>query len=166
MSAFFPFGLPMDQPWRNVAQNRFRGGKSQERKKLSRKDLRDAYRAFNRASMEAARHQRLMEAADELLARIAARNREALVREYTDSLQDDSAFCRVLSGYTGHTPHGWSCACGCDGRMRKLLKNPGWDILSEVIRRIRWRKFSPKGKLSSGVVSDAVCRIIDAENGR
>jgi hypothetical protein len=115
--------------------------------------------------MEEIRYQRLMKAADELLARIDERNRETLVREYTDALQDDSAFCRVLSCYTGHTPHGWACACGCDGRMRRLLKDPGWEILSEVIRRVRWRKFSPKGKLSSGV-ADAMCRIIDAENGR
>ena len=136
---------------------------------MTREEIRNAYREFNRASREAWRLQKHLKAADELIARFRERNREALVREYTDSLQNDSAFLRVLAVYTGHTPHGWSCACGCDGRMRRLLKTPGWNILEEVIRRIRWRKFAPKGKLSSGEIdaaTDAVCRIIDAENGR
>ena len=107
-----------------------------------------------------------MREADDLIARMQDRRRETLVREYTDTLQDDPAFCRVLSVYTGHTPHGWSCACGCDGRMRSLLRNPGWDILKEVIRRIRWRKFASKGTLSSGIdaAAEMVCRIIDEEN--
>lgn len=135
---------------------------------MTRKEIRDAYRAFNRASRDAFQLKRRLREADELIARMREREREATVREYTDSLQNDPAFCRVLSCYTGHTPHGWSCACGCDGRMRGLLRNPGWDILKEVIRRIRWRKFAPHGSLSSGTidaVADAVCKAIDAENG-
>lgn len=133
---------------------------------MTRKEIRQAYRAFNRASREAWLLQRRMREADDLIARMQDRRRETLVREYTDTLQDDPAFCRVLSVYTGHTPHGWSCACGCDGRMRSLLRNPGWDILKEVIRRIRWRKFASKGTLSSGIdaAAEMVCRIIDEEN--
>lgn len=136
---------------------------------MTKREIREAYRAFNRASHEAYRLQRCMREADKLIAHLEVQRRETLVRELTDSLQDDAAFCRVLRGYTGNSPRGWACACGCDGRMRRLLNDPGWDILAEVIRRIKWRKYAPKGKLSSRDIDTAVsmvCKAIDAENGK
>lgn len=62
---------------------------------------------------------------------------EAETRRLVESLPSDRAFMRALNRFWGHTPRGWEAACGCDGRMKALLKTPGWDILREVIRRIR-----------------------------
>ena len=111
---------------------------------------REAYRQFNRAAREAWKLQRNLREADILIERIKAKQRESLILEYTNSLQNDTAFNRVLDAYTGHSPHGWEVACGCDGRMKRLLKDPGWGILKEVIRRVRWHKFAPKGELHAG----------------
>ena len=130
---------------------------------MTKDEIRAAYRAFNKASRDAFRLQRHMREADALIASLQARRRETIVRELTDKMQDDPAFCRVLRAFTGHTAHGWACACGQDGRMKSLLRDPGWDLLREVIRRIRWRLTSPRGRHNSGV--DDICRMIDAENG-
>ena len=114
-------------------------------------NLRDAYRAYNRQRQAEERYRRELRRigaqidalAESLEADIAAqriRHETELVAEYTESLADDVAFNRVLARDTGHTPYGWEVACGCDGRMRALLRNPGWRVLSEVIDIVRRRK--------------------------
>lgn len=114
-------------------------------------NLREAYRAYNRQRQAEERYRRELRKigaridslAESIEADIIAqriRHETALISEYTKSMMDDVAFNRVLSRYTGHTPYGWEVACGCDGRMRALLKNPGWRVLSEVIERVRLRK--------------------------
>lgn len=115
---------------------------------------RDAYRAFHRRDrlmrrwkMELRRIRLEVESLELDLAEAVVRDRaataaadEATTRRLVDALFNDEAFNRVLRAFTGHTPHGWEVACGCDGRMRKLLKDPGWGILREVIRRVRAAK--------------------------
>jgi hypothetical protein len=55
-------------------------------------------------------------------------------------LLDDKAFTRVLKAFTGNSARGWEVACGCDGRMLRLLKDPGWPVLKEVIHLVRVAK--------------------------
>ena len=69
-----------------------------------------------------------------------AERREAETRRLVDTMFDDKAFNRVLSRYWGHTPQGWEAACGPDGRMKRLLRDPGWPVLQEAIHRIRVAK--------------------------
>ena len=118
---------------------------------MKKTNMRDAYRTFNREQLAIARWRREMARigarVDELqleLEQAVARQRvaheEQLVREYTESLFRDVAFNRVLARFTGHTPHGWEMACGCDGRMKALLRNPCWGVLKEVIYRTRIAK--------------------------
>lgn len=73
-------------------------------------------------------------------ARQDAEEREAETRELVERMFHDKAFNRVLQAFTGRTPHGWEVACGCDGRMLRLLQEPGWPVLEEAIRRIRIAK--------------------------
>ena len=115
------------------------------------RNLKDAYREYNRQQQAKTRYlrelrrisARIDDLQESMLADIAAqrlRHEEKLVEEYTKSLMNDVAFNRVLSHYTGRTAYGWEIACGCDGRMKSLLRNPGWRVLSEVIDRIKARK--------------------------
>lgn len=67
-----------------------------------------------------------------------AKERENRVAELAARLDGDPAFMRTLRAFTGHTPRGWLAACGCDGRMRRLLRDEGWDVLREVIHRVRY----------------------------
>ena len=69
-----------------------------------------------------------------------AEARENRVAALVASLGKDAAFLRTLRAFTGHTPRGWLTACGCDGRMRKLLRDEGWDVLKEVIHRVRYAR--------------------------
>ena len=107
---------------------------------MTKKEIREAYREFNRA----ARLRSSLNAADRLIAKIQADHRERTVRELTDRLQNDKAFLRAIRGFDGHTAYGWKCVCRNDGRMLKLLTSPGWEILKEVIRRVRWRRYASK----------------------
>jgi hypothetical protein len=103
---------------------------------VTRQEIRDAYRAFNRA----ARLQRDLDAADRLIVKLERDRLTDLATRY----QNDRAFVKVVKNFTGHTPYGWMCACGNDGRMKSLVKQLGWDVLKEVIRRVRWRLFAAK----------------------
>ena len=107
---------------------------------MTKKEIRAAYREFNRA----ARLRSNLDAADRLIAKLEADNRERTVRELTDRLQDDEAFLKAVRSFDGHTEYGWRCVCQRDGRMLRLLQNPGWKILKEVIRRVRWRRYASK----------------------
>lgn len=111
----------------------------------------EAYRAWHREQQRLARRRRDMrriKLAIEFLelgiqAALAQQHVEEharLVAEWTPRLATDRAFNKVLGRYWGHTPKGWVAACGCDGRMKKLVRDPGWDVLQEVIRRIRRNK--------------------------
>ena len=97
---------------------------------MKKKTLRDAYRAFHAEQFLLAKQRRAA-------AHREAAITEALVGAFVERLRHDAAFNRVLSRFTGHTPHGWSCACGLDGRMKDLLRTPGWGVLEEVIKRLR-----------------------------
>lgn len=113
--------------------------------------LREAYRRFHaedRARQTFRRELKRIELEVEALsldlaaakARQDAEEREAATRELVERMFQDKAFNRTLRAFTGHTPHGWKVACGCDGRMLRLLQEPGWPVLEEVIRRIRIAK--------------------------
>lgn len=113
--------------------------------------LREAYRRFHaedRARQTFRRELKRIELDIEALgldlaaakARQDAEEREAATRELVERMFHDKAFNRVLQAFTGRTPHGWKVACGCDGRMLRLLREPGWPVLEEAIRRIRIAK--------------------------
>lgn len=72
------------------------------------------------------------------LARQRLEDQERRTRDLTERMLHDKAFARVLRAYTGHTPHGWRMACGCDGRMKDLARD--WPVLEETIRRVRIAK--------------------------
>lgn len=72
------------------------------------------------------------------LARQRQDETERRVSDLTERMLRDKAFARVLRAYTGHTPHGWRMACGCDGRMKALAND--WPVLEETIRRVRIAK--------------------------
>ena len=104
----------------------------------------EAYRAWHREQKVLAQYRRDLARIRrdieglELDMAIAARDAEAkAVNEWTVRLRGDRAFLRALSRYWGHTPRGWAAACGIDGRMRDLLRTPGWEVLRQVIRRVR-----------------------------
>ena len=80
----------------------------------------------------------LIEGLTERIAADAAAAQERHIRDLANRLGRDKAFLRTLKAYTGHTPHGWIVACGCDGRMKGLIRLHGWDTLKEVIRRVRY----------------------------
>lgn len=113
--------------------------------------LQEAYRRFHaedRARRVFQRELRRIELEVEALsldlaaakARQDAEEREAATRELVERMFHDKAFNRTLRAFTGRTPHGWEVACGCDGRMLRLLQEPGWPVLEEAIRRIRIAK--------------------------
>jgi hypothetical protein len=56
---------------------------------------------------------------------------------YVRQCADDKAFLQALKRFTGHTPHGWEMACGCDGRCKALIRQLGWPALWRVIQRVR-----------------------------
>jgi len=118
-------------------------------------EIRKAYREFNRASREAFKLRRHIEEADRLIAKFHERKLVELANRY----QDDAAFLRVIRAFTGHTPYGWRCACGNDGRMKKLVDELGWDVLAEVVRRVRWRRYAPKGAQAAGAPSQVTVEI-------
>lgn len=60
----------------------------------------------------------------------------SLVRQYSQ----DKGFLRALSRFSGHTPYGWTVACGGDGRMIKLMRLLGWPQLNRLITIIRKKK--------------------------
>ena len=101
-----------------------------------------SWRSWDRAQREyQAALRRLGAAVDALTEKVAAHraeDRERRICELAKQLGKDKAFQRVLKAYTGHTPHGWLVACGCDGRMKNLIRLHGWDVLKEVIYRVRW----------------------------
>jgi hypothetical protein len=72
------------------------------------------------------------------LARQRLEDQERRTRDLVERMLHDKAFAKVLKAYTGHTPHGWRVACGCDGRMKKLADD--WPVLNETIRRVRIAK--------------------------
>ena len=72
------------------------------------------------------------------LARQRLEDQERRTKALTERMLHDKAFARVLRAYTGHTPHGWRVACGCDGRMKDLARD--WPVLEETIRRVRIAK--------------------------
>ena len=74
----------------------------------------------------------------EAKARQDIEDRERKIANLVDLLKDDKAFMRVLGRFTGRTPKGWLAACGCDGRMKSLLRQHGWDVLREVVHRVRY----------------------------
>ena len=74
----------------------------------------------------------------ESLARQRLEDQERRTRALTERMLHDKSFARVLRAYTGHTPHGWRMACGCDGRMKDLARD--WPVLEETIRRVRIAK--------------------------
>lgn len=76
--------------------------------------------------------------------------RENRVAELAVHLDKDPAFMRTLRAFTGHTPRGWLAACGCDGRMKALLRTEGWDVLKEVIHRVRYAHMWYKHVRSEG----------------
>lgn len=108
---------------------------------------REAYRRFHAA--DAARQNYLrelrrirldIESIELDMVAAHAKARERRVAELSAKLGEDAAFLRTLRAYTGHTPRGWLVACGCDGRMRRLLRDEGWDVLREVIHRVRYAR--------------------------
>jgi hypothetical protein len=108
-------------------------------------NVREAYRRFN--AEDAARQRYLrelrrirldLEGIELDMAESLRRQKESRVTVLTAQLDGDPAFMRTLGSFTGHTPYGWLAACGCDGRMRRLLRDEGWDVLKEVIHRIRY----------------------------
>lgn len=111
---------------------------------------REAYRLFHaadRARVELTRKLRAagadvrrLEAAVTAAEVTAVVRSEEVITEWVTRLSGDKAFLRVLKVFTGHTPYGWRVACGPDGRMLKLLRTPGWPVLEEVIRRVRWNQ--------------------------
>lgn len=54
-----------------------------------------------------------------------------------DSLMSDAAFVKVLKRYNGHSLYGWECACGQDGRLKKIARSVGWTRFSAVIWEAR-----------------------------
>lgn len=113
--------------------------------------LREAYRRFHaedRARQIFRRELKRIELEVESLsidlaaakARQDAAEREVETRALVEKMFHDKAFNRTLRAFTGHTARGWKVACGCDGRMQRLLDKPGWPVLSEAIRRIRIAK--------------------------
>lgn len=113
--------------------------------------LREAYKRFHaedRARQAFRRELKRIELEVESLsidlaaarARQDAEEREAETRALVERMFQDKAFNRTLRAFTGRTPHGWKVACGCDGRMLRLLQEPGWPVLEEAIRRIRIAK--------------------------
>lgn len=50
----------------------------------------------------------------------------AAVEAELSALMNDPAFLRALKKYNGHTIFGWECACGVDGRLKKIAKSVGW----------------------------------------
>lgn len=108
----------------------------------------EAYRAWHREQRQLAQYKRELrrirldiETIELSMAESIAHQRDAehtrLVGEWLPRLAADRAFNKALARYWGHTPKGWMAACGCDGRMKKLVRDPGWDVLREVIDRIR-----------------------------
>ena len=79
-------------------------------------------------------------AMQDALARQHEEERERKIRDLVERMFADKAFNRTLHRYWGHTPAGWIAAAGCDGRMKALVRDPGWPVLQEAIRRIRVAK--------------------------
>jgi len=65
-------------------------------------------------------------------------DRENTIRNLVELMKNDRGFLAVLKRFTGRTPRGWLVACGCDGRMKALLREHGWDVLREVVHRVRY----------------------------
>lgn len=118
---------------------------------MSKISLREAYRRFHaedRARQTFRRELKRIELEIETLgldlaaakARQDAEERETETCKLVERMFHDKAFNRVLQAFTGHTARGWRVACGCDGRMIRLLDKPGWPVLEEAIRRIRIAK--------------------------
>ena len=109
---------------------------------------REAYRRFHMEDAARQRHLRELRRIRLDIERIEldmaeslkrqAEARENRVAELTAKLDGDPAFMRTLRAFTGHTPKGWLAACGCDGRMKALLRTEGWDVLREVVHRVRY----------------------------
>lgn len=72
------------------------------------------------------------------MARQDIEDRERKIASLVEVLKDDKGFLKVMNKFTGRTPKGWLVACGCDGRMKALLRQHGWDVLREVIHRVRY----------------------------
>ena len=99
-------------------------------------------------------------------ARQDVETRESQTRELVERMFHDKAFNRTLRAFSGHTPQGWRVACGCDGRMKRLLQDPGWPVLEEAIRRIRIAKGMVRGpcRRETWAVPDAT-RALKAKLG-
>lgn len=62
---------------------------------------------------------------------------EALVRQYAK----DKAFLRAIDRFTGHTQYGWETALGSDGRLIKATRRMGWNVMRQIILRVRARRW-------------------------
>jgi hypothetical protein len=125
--------------------------KCQEAETMKRVSEAEAYRAWHKEQYRRAKWERDMRrirldieglelSIRDSLARQHEEEREKKTRDLVEKMFADRAFNKVLAHYWGHTPKGWLAACGCDGRMKSLLRDPGWDVLQEAIRRIRVAK--------------------------
>lgn len=94
---------------------------------------RDAWRAYRKVERARAQYRERLKAIELEVERLQLDMEESLVRQYAE----DKGFLRALKRFTGHTPHGWEVACGCDGRCKALARNLGWDAMWRIILRVR-----------------------------
>jgi hypothetical protein len=93
----------------------------------------EAWQQLHRSERAAKEFKKRLKEIELEIERLRLDMEESYVRQCTD----DEAFLRVLRRFTGHTPHGWEMACGCDGRCKALVRQLGWPALWRVILRVR-----------------------------
>ena len=93
------------------------------------KNMKDAYAEWRRHDRMLQEHKRQIAELNRRIDEIAEAQEICAARE----LATTKAGKRCLRAYTGHTPYGWECACGVDGRFKKLAKTFGWPRWQVVI---------------------------------
>ena len=145
--------------------------KCQEAETMKRVSEAEAYKRWNAEQRRLAQWRRDMRrlqisienielGLQDALARQREEARERKTRDLVERMFADKAFNRTLLRYWGHTPAGWIAASGCDGRMKALVRDPGWDVLQETIRRIRVAKGLVRGcQCEAKVLPDATLQL-------
>ena len=86
-------------------------------------------------------HKRLMKRCmsriDKFEAEMKEARRKAKFAEYAITLQVDKAFVRTVARYHGSREYGWIQACRCDGRLKRIVNEIGWDDLYKIIQAVR-----------------------------